>query len=36
MIPPGLLVIGTPIIFGFILGPKMIAGILPGALVSGV
>lgn len=36
MINPGILVIGTPLFIGFIFGPKAIAGILPGALVSGV
>lgn len=36
MIPPGALVILTPIILGFLFGPKFIAGLLPGALVSGV
>jgi len=36
MIGPGALVILTPLIFGFLLGPVVICGILPGALVSGV
>ena len=36
MICPGALVIFTPIITGFFFGPKAVAGILPGALVSGV
>lgn len=36
MIGPGALVILTPLFFGLLLGPKVIAGILPGALVSGV
>jgi len=36
MVGPGLLVIGTPIIFGFLFGTKAVAGILPGALVSAV
>jgi len=36
MIAPGALVILTPIILGFLFGPKIIAGILPGALISGV
>jgi len=36
MIPPGALVIITPILLGFLFGPKLVAGILPGALVSGV
>jgi inorganic pyrophosphatase len=29
-------VIFTPLIFGFLLGPKAIAGLLPGCLVSSV
>lgn len=33
---PGALVMFTPIIVGFVFGPKAIAGLLPGALVSGV
>lgn len=36
MIGPGLLVMGTPIIIGFIFGCKALAGVLIGALVSGV
>lgn len=36
MIAPGLLVILTPIIVGIFIGPKGLAGLLPGALVSGV
>lgn len=36
MIGPGALVIVTPIVVGFFFGPTMIAGMLPGALVSGV
>jgi len=36
MIAPGALVILTPFIVGFIFGPKAIAGLLPGALISGV
>ena len=36
MIAPGLLVIVTPIIFGILFHPVMVAGILPGALISGV
>jgi inorganic pyrophosphatase len=36
MILPGLLVILTPIFFGIIFHPVMVAGLLPGALVSGV
>lgn len=36
MVGPGALVILTPLLFGCLLGPVVIAGILPGALVSGV
>lgn len=36
MIAPGILVIFTPLVVGFLFGPKAIAGLLPGALVSGV
>jgi len=36
MIAPGALVIFTPLIFGLLFGPKGLAGMLPGSLVSGV
>jgi len=36
MIPPGALVMLTPLIVGFLFGPKALAGVLAGALVSGV
>jgi inorganic pyrophosphatase len=36
MIKPGLLVLITPFVIGIVFGPKAIAGLLPGALVSGV
>merc|ERR1719159_213424 len=36
MIPPGALVMGTPIVVGFLFGCKALAGVLIGALVSGV
>jgi inorganic pyrophosphatase len=36
MIPPGLLVILTPIFFGVVFHPKLVAGLLPGALLSGI
>lgn len=36
MILPGLLVILTPILFGIIFHPVVVAGLLPGALLSGV
>jgi len=36
MICPGLLVLGTPFLVGTLFGVPAIAGLLPGALVSGV
>lgn len=36
MIPPGLLVLLTPIVVGYLFGVKSLAGVLAGALVSGV
>lgn len=36
MIAPGLLVICSPLIFGFLLGPRGVSGLLAGAIVSGV
>ena len=36
MVLPGLLVITSPLIFGFLLGPKGVSGLLAGAIVSGV
>lgn len=36
MIAPGALVILTPLITGLLFGPVGVAGLLPGALVSGV
>ena len=36
MVAPGCLVIFTPILFGILFGPKGLAGMLPGSLVSGV
>lgn len=36
MIIPGLLVIVTPLFIGFVFGPVMLSGFLPGAIVSGV
>jgi len=36
MIAPGCLVIFVPLILGIVVGPVSIAGLLPGALVSGV
>merc|ERR1712070_1019208 len=36
MFPPGILVIGSPLICGFLFGKNCCAGLLTGALVSGV
>ena len=36
MIAPGMLVIFTPIVFGVLVHPKIVAGILPGSLLSGI
>jgi len=36
MIAPGALVILGPLVHGFLFGPKAVAGLIPGALVSGV
>merc|ERR1712087_1004739 len=36
MVPPGVLVLGTPIVVGFVFGCKALAGVLMGALVSAV
>ncbi|KAL4427599.1 hypothetical protein ABPG75_001688 [Micractinium tetrahymenae] len=36
MIPPGILVMGTPLIVGTLFGVRTLAGVLSGALVSGV
>lgn len=36
MILPGVMVIGTPIILGVFFHPVLVAGLLPGALLSGV
>ena len=36
MIAPGCLVILSPLFLGFAFGPKILAGFLPGAIVSGV
>lgn len=36
MIPPGILVIGTPFVVGLFFGPMAVGGLLPGILVSGV
>ena len=36
MIVPGLLVIGSPLLCGFLFGPKSVGGLLAGCIVSGV
>jgi len=36
MFAPACLVIFTPIIAGILFGPKLVAGILPGSVISGV
>jgi len=36
MVAPGALVILSPLVVGVLFGPKAVAGLLPGALVSGV
>jgi len=36
MIPPGLLVVLTPIVLGVFVHPVLVAGVLPGALISGI
>lgn len=36
MVAPGVLVIGSPLLAGFIFGPNATAGVLAGAIVSGV
>jgi len=35
MVPPGILVMGTPLIMGILFGTHTLAGVLAGALVSG-
>lgn len=36
MVAPGVLVIGSPLVAGFLFGPQATAGLLAGAIVSGV
>ena len=36
MIAPGILVLGAPLIMGFLLGPRGVCGLLAGNIVSGV
>lgn len=36
MVAPGVLVLGSPLVAGFVFGPKAVAGLLAGIIVSGV
>jgi Na+/H+-translocating membrane pyrophosphatase len=36
MVLPGAIVIGSPLVFGFLFGPRAVSGLLAGAIVSGV
>jgi H(+)-translocating pyrophosphatase len=36
MIAPGVLVLGSPLLTGFLFGPRAVAGLLAGAIISGV
>lgn len=36
MILPGILVIGSPLFFGLLFHPVLIAGLLPGVFLSGI
>lgn len=36
MIPPGLLVIISPLLFGFLLGPRGVSGLIAGTIASGI
>ena len=36
MFPPGILVMASPIVVGLLFGPKGVAGLLSGAIVSGI
>jgi inorganic pyrophosphatase len=36
MMAPGILVIGSPLVFGFLFGGRGVTGLLAGAIVSGV
>lgn len=35
MIAPGALVLLTPLVFGYLVGPLAVAGLIPGAIISG-
>ena len=36
MVAPGILVLGSPLLFGFVFGPRAVCGLLAGGIVSGV
>ena len=36
MVAPGILVLGSPLVAGFLFGPDAVAGLLAGIIVSGV
>jgi Na+/H+-translocating membrane pyrophosphatase len=36
MILPGVIVIGSPLVFGFLVGPRGVCGLIAGSIVSGV
>jgi len=36
MIWPGVLVMGTPLALGLFFGPKIVGGLLPGIIISGI
>jgi Na+/H+-translocating membrane pyrophosphatase len=36
MVAPGLLVLVSPLAFGFLLGPRGVSGLLAGGIVSGI
>jgi len=36
MLAPGALVLGSPLLAGFLFGPPAVAGLLAGSIVSGV
>lgn len=35
MVAPGALVLVTPLLFGYLVGPLAVAGLIPGAIISG-
>jgi len=36
MVLPGILVMGSPLVLGFFFGPKIVGGLLPGIIISGI